>query len=72
VKTIEFDGATYDGSDIQGLGTSSERHVALPGGIYAWDLITNKDQAVASGLYIYSVENKDTGSNHIGKFTIIR
>jgi hypothetical protein len=72
VKTIEFDGATYDGSDIQGLGTFSERHVALPGGIYAWDLITNKDQAVASGLYMYSVENKETGSNHIGKFMIIR
>jgi hypothetical protein len=72
VKTIEFRGSTYTAADIQGLQTSSERHVAIPGGICAWDLISDKDQAVASGLYMFSVENQVTGENQIGKFMIIR
>jgi hypothetical protein len=72
VKTIEFDGSTYDASDIQGLRTFAERDVAIPGGICAWDLITDEDQAVATGLYIYSVEDKRTGSNRLGKFMVIR
>jgi hypothetical protein len=72
VKTLEFDGSTYIAGDIQGLKTLDERHVAIPGGICGWDLISNKDQAAASGLYIYSIENKVTGNNQIGKFMIIR
>jgi hypothetical protein len=72
VKTIEFDGTTYDAGDIQGLKTSAERFLAIPGGICAWDLISDEDQAVGTGLYIYSVENKRTGANQIGKFMIIR
>jgi hypothetical protein len=72
VKTIEFDGADYDGSDVQGLGTAGERDFAIPGGLCAWDLITDEDQAVASGLYIYSVRDKETGGDHIGKLMIIR
>lgn len=71
VKTIEFDGATYDAGDIRGLKTEGE-DVSIPGGICGWDLISNKDQAVASGLYIYSVENRMTGKNQVGKFMIIR
>ena len=72
VKTIEFDGSTYDASDIQGLKTGYERNVSIADGICGWDLISNKDQAVASGLYIFSVENHRTGGNQIGKFMIIR
>ena len=72
VKTIDFDGSTYDGGEVQGLRTSEERNVAIPGGICAWDLITSEDQAAATGLYIFSVENLETGKNQIGKFMIIR
>jgi hypothetical protein len=72
VKTIDFDGSTYDASDVQGLRTALERNVAVPGGICAWDLITDEDQAIATGLYIYSIENRETGSNQRGKFMVIR
>jgi hypothetical protein len=72
VKTLEFDAGTYTGADVQGLKTSSERLVAMPGGICAWDLISNKDQAVATGLYVFSVENRETGKNQVGKLVIIR
>ena len=72
VKTIHFDGSTYDAADVQGLRTSAERGVAIPGGICAWDLITDKDQAVATGLYMYSIENRETGSTQLGKMMVIR
>jgi hypothetical protein len=37
-----------------------------------WDLISRNTQAVVSGIYLYSVENKDTGDTQIGKFVIIK
>jgi hypothetical protein len=72
VKTIHFDGRTYDAADVQGLRTASERMVSIPGGICAWDLITDKDQAVATGLYVYSVEDAQGGNHETGKLMIIR
>ena len=72
VKTLDFDGATYDAANIQGLETSDERVVTMSGGMCAWDLITSKDQAAATGLYLFSVENRDTGDQQVGKFLIIR
>jgi hypothetical protein len=74
VKTIDFDGDTYLAYDVEGLATTpaTERIVAMPGGMCAWDLISDQDQAVATGLYMFSVEDRDTGRNQIGKFMIIR
>lgn len=72
VKTIDFDADTYTGADVQGLKISSERILAMPGGMCAWDLISQRDQAVATGLYIFSVEDKQTGKNQVGKFMVIR
>jgi hypothetical protein len=72
IKTIEFDGSTYDAHEIQGLETDVERNVAIASGICGWDLISDEDQAVASGLYMFSVENHMTGGNQIGKFMVIR
>jgi hypothetical protein len=72
VKTIHFDGSTYDAGEVQGLNTRVERTVAIPGGICAWDLITDEDQAVATGLYMYSVEDLESGNHHVGKLMVIR
>ncbi len=72
VRTIEFDGSTYDAGSVQGLETFKEKNVAMPGGICAWDLITDKDQAAATGLYMFSVVDHDTGEQQVGKFLIIR
>jgi len=78
VRTIQFDADTqsnpdtYTGRDIQGLKVGTERLISMPGGMCAWDLISERDQAVATGLYIFSVEDKETGKNHVGKLMIIR
>jgi hypothetical protein len=37
-----------------------------------WDLISRNTQAVVSGIYLFSVEDKDTGENQVGKFVIIK
>ena len=78
VRSIDFDADTqydpdaYTGVDVQGLKIGSERLIAMPGGMCAWDLISERDQAVATGLYIFSVEDKESGKNHVGKFMVIR
>jgi len=37
-----------------------------------WNLVSRNTQAVVSGIYLFSVENKDTGENQVGKFVIIK
>jgi hypothetical protein len=73
VAEIEHDAATYDGSDIEWFrrfGANPPPQFA--GGEHAWDLITRSDQAIATGLYLYSVKDLDTGNIAVGKFLIIK
>ena len=37
-----------------------------------WDLITRNDQRVVTGIYMYVVEDKDTGKSTVGKFVVMR
>jgi hypothetical protein len=38
----------------------------------SWNLISRNSQAVVSGIYLFSVEDKDTGENQVGKFVIMK
>ena len=42
------------------------------GGEHAWDLITDNDQAIATGLYLFTVKNNKNGNIKTGKFLIIK
>jgi hypothetical protein len=44
----------------------------LSGATYGWNLISTEGQAIASGLYLFSVENKDGGERQVGKFLIVK
>jgi hypothetical protein len=44
----------------------------MAGGEHAWDLVTDNDQAIATGLYLFTVKNLDTGDIKRGKFAIIK
>jgi hypothetical protein len=73
VDIMQHDAATYNANDIQWFqSTFSDGTQQLAGGEHAWDLITRKDQAVASGLYLFTVKNKDTGDIQRGKFLVIK
>jgi hypothetical protein len=68
------DAATYDGTgikwfnDFSGIGVPAQ----FAGGEHAWDLITKYDQALATGLYLFTV--KDLSNNEVkrGKFAIVK
>ncbi len=78
VDTIEFDSATYQPTDIRGIYDPSDTSnpesdlPTLPGGMAAWDLVTRKDQGVASGLYLFAVEDLQSGDKQVGKFMILK
>lgn len=72
VDTIEFDSETYRAIDNAVLYDPDFTPPVLSGGLAAWDLLTREDQSIASGLYIFSVENEETGESEVGKFLVIR
>ncbi len=73
VDEFEHNSSTYDGTDITRLNEISQSNeIVFSGGEHAWDLITKWDQAVASGLYVYTVKDLDSGKIQRGKFLIIK
>ncbi len=74
VAEIRHDAATYDGSgikwfdDFSTLGIPAE----FAGGEHAWDLITKYDQAIATGLYLFTVKDLDNNDIKRGKFVIVK
>ncbi len=74
VAEFVHDAATYNGADIQWFQQFGGSDVPLQfaGGEHAWDLITKFDQAIATGLYLFSVKDTDTGDLQTGKFLIIK
>jgi hypothetical protein len=72
VGTFDHDAATYTANDIEWFTKYSDGTQTMPGGEHAWDLITQRDQAIATGLYLYTVKNKDTGDIQRGKFLVIK
>jgi hypothetical protein len=78
VQTIPFDADTYGATNVRGIYDPDDvwnpaREVPkLSGAMAAWDLTTRKDQAIASGLYIFSVEDAATGEVERGTFVILK
>ena len=61
---------SYKGQDINNI--DERKNPLMSGGEHAWDMITMYDQATASGLYLFTVENKASGEIKEGKFLIIK
>lgn len=71
VKKIEHN-QTTNSSSLRWFEQYSDGTQQFAGGEEAWDLISDSDQAIASGLYLFSVKNKATGKIKTGKFLIIK
>jgi hypothetical protein len=72
VKRLQHNSAS-NGQDIRwfdqyGVGSNEQ----FTGGEHAWDLITDNDQAIATGLYLFTVKNNKNGNIKTGKFLIIK
>lgn len=74
VAEFVHDAATYAGAGINWFQQYGGNGVPLQfaGGEHAWDLITKFDQAIATGLYLFSVKDAETGETQTGKFLIIK
>ncbi len=72
VKNIEHH-QNSNGSSLKWFQTyASDGKQVMTGGEDAWDLLTNNDQAIATGLYLFTVKDIKTGNIKRGKFLIIK
>ena len=73
IDEIYHDANSYNGSDIDLLAQKSKSEkTVFSGGEHGWDLISRHDQAIASGLYLYSVKDEETKEVFNGKFLVIK
>ena len=74
IDEIHHDGE-YDGSDIRWFNTfgaeESNKNV-FSGGEHAWDLLSEQSQIIARGLYVFVIEDLETGEIYKGKFAVIK
>lgn len=62
-----------NGADLRWFDNySSDKKQIMAGGEHAWDLITDNDQAIATGLYLFSVKDAKTGKIKTGKFLVVK
>lgn len=62
-----------NGSDLRWFQTfSKDGKQIMAGGEHAWDLITDNEQAIATGLYLFSVKDLSNGNIKTGKFLIVK
>lgn len=71
VATLDHVAENYDG-DIRWFRDHSGDNRVLPGGEHSWDLLTKANQNLATGLYLFTVRDRDTGHVQRGKFAIIK
>lgn len=71
VAELEHDADTYNGDSRWFSDLSSDPRV-LPGGEHAWDLLSESNQILSSGLYLYTVKDLDSGKVQTGKLVIIK
>lgn len=74
VAEFLHDASIYDGTDIEWFRKfeTIREKIQFSGGEHAWDLISKHDQPIATGLYLFSVKNLETGDIKIGKFLVIK
>lgn len=72
VDQIEHD-QEYAGEDIRWYTTYSDTEEnEFSGGEHGWDLLSKDGQIIARGIYLFSVEDLDSGKIKKGKFVIIK
>ena len=72
VDRFTHDAATYSGTDIEWFRTFGDGSQKFSGGEHAWDLISKNDQAIATGLYFFTVKDLNTNEIKKGKFLIVK
>lgn len=74
ITELEHDSETYQGSDIAWYanfaGAEGER--IFSGGEHAWDILSESNQTITQGMYLYTVKDHNTGKIKKGKFAVLK
>ena len=68
---LDHDAATYVG-DSRWFEDFSAPGREVAGGVHAWDILSDNSLRISSGLYLFSVQDLDSGEVSTGKFVILR
>tara|TARA_R110002124_G_scaffold270742_1_gene439431 strand:+ start:2371 stop:4476 length:2106 start_codon:yes stop_codon:yes gene_type:complete len=71
IAELDHDSETYNG-DISWFDSFSDDPRVLPGGEHAWDLQSEANQILTTGLYLFTVKDLTSGKIEKGKLTIIK
>lgn len=74
IDEIQHD-ANSDGQDIRWFrtfGAENPSQNVFSGGEHAWDLLSKNTQIIARGMYLFTVQDLDTGVSKSGTFAIIK
>ena len=69
VEEIEHEGVSYTGGDLTRLPAGN---TILSGGEHPWDLISKFDEPIATGMYVYTVEDLSNSHIQTGKLLVIK
>ena len=77
VRSYDHDAATYRGTEAQGIkpdnaDLSQGRYLVTGGTMLAFDLLSEDRQEIATGLYLFSVEDLTNGETQQGKFLVLK
>lgn len=71
VASLDHESSTYTG-DTRWFRDFSSANRIMPGGEHAWDLLSAANQNLTTGLYLYTVYDKDSGKVQRGRFVVIK
>ncbi len=71
VAEMDHDAQNATG-DIRWFEDFSTDDRVVAGGVHAWDILSDNSLRISSGLYLFSVQDLDSGETETGKFVILR
>ncbi len=74
VALLDHNSDTYDGSDadwFRNFAGQADRRI-FSGGEHAWDVLSESQQTITQGLYLFTVKDLDSGEVRQSKFAVLR
>lgn len=71
VATLDHNADTYQG-DTRWFRELSSSNRVMSGGEHAWDLLSEANQTLSTGLYLFTVQDRESGNVQRGRFAIIK
>ena len=73
INTIQHQSDTYNGNDIRWFSNFGDsKKTITSGGEHAWDLLNDSKTQIATGVYLYTVKDLNSGNIQSGSFAIIK